>query len=80
MVFAHNIARGVLAILILYAAILVTLGGGIAALFAAQSIIGIFVLELFNHIAHYGLSRRPFGKGWSAPPTAGIRATCLPAH
>lgn len=47
-VFAHKIARDVLAMLILCAAVLVTLGGRSAAPFAAQSIIGIFVLELFN--------------------------------
>jgi alkane 1-monooxygenase len=54
----NRIARDVLAMTIVYAAILALLGWRSAALFAAQSLVGIVVLELFNYIAHYGLTRR----------------------
>jgi alkane 1-monooxygenase len=33
-----------------------------ALFFAAQSAIGMITLELFNYIAHYGLSRVPLGE------------------
>jgi alkane 1-monooxygenase len=62
--FLHNrVAGDLAAMLLVYAAVLLVLGWRSAALFAAQSMIGIVVLELFNYIAHYGLARaaRPVG-------------------
>nr|UXE45496.1 alkane 1-monooxygenase 2 [uncultured bacterium] len=61
--FHHRVAGDVAAMLVLYTAILVVFAWRGAALFAAQSVIGIVVLELFNYIAHYGLARaaRPVG-------------------
>lgn len=57
--FDNRIARDVAAMLLVYIAIAALIGWRGAALFAAQSAIGIVVLELFNYIAHYGLLRRP---------------------
>jgi alkane 1-monooxygenase len=56
---ANRIARDVVALTILYPAILFGLGARSAVFFAVQSAIGIVVLELFNYIAHYGLARGP---------------------
>jgi alkane 1-monooxygenase len=53
----HRVAGDVAAMIVLYAAIVFAFGWRGAALFAAQSLIGIVVLELFNYIAHYGLAR-----------------------
>jgi len=53
----NRIARDVAAMLLVYLAIAYLAGWWGVALFAAQSAIGIVVLELFNYIAHYGLSR-----------------------
>jgi alkane 1-monooxygenase len=69
-IFGHRIARDILAMLVLYGTVLVTLGPRSTALFAAQSVVGIVVLELFNYIAHYGLSRRQLGKGHEPVTTA----------
>ncbi|HEX4302069.1 MAG TPA: alkane 1-monooxygenase [Rhizomicrobium sp.] len=60
---ANRIARDVAAMALVYVAIALIAGGRGAALFAAQSIVGIVVLELFNYIAHYGLTRRTVGAG-----------------
>ncbi len=60
----NRIARDVAALLLLYGIIAGLAGGRGVALFAAQSAVGIVVLELFNYIAHYGLTRQgrePFG-------------------
>ncbi len=54
----NRIARDVAALAALYALIGWLAGWQGLALFAAQSAIGIVVLELFNYIAHYGLRRR----------------------
>jgi alkane 1-monooxygenase len=59
----NRIARDVVATLVLYAVIFAALGWRSAALFAAQSVVGIVVLELFNYIAHYGLSRAATATG-----------------
>ncbi|MEI9996431.1 MAG: alkane 1-monooxygenase [Rhizomicrobium sp.] len=55
----NRIARDVAAMLAVYAALFVFAGWRGALLFAAQSAVGILVLELFNYIAHYGLCRAP---------------------
>jgi alkane 1-monooxygenase len=62
-VLDNRIARDVAALLLVYGVIAVFAGGRGAALFAAQSAIGIVVLELFNYIAHYGLQRRMTATG-----------------
>ncbi len=59
----NRVARDVLAMLGLYLAIGLTFGPRSAALLAAESAIGIVVLELFNYIAHYGLTRRRTARG-----------------
>jgi alkane 1-monooxygenase len=59
----HRIARDVVAMALLYGVIVIFAGMRGAALFAAESAIGIVVLELFNYIAHYGLQRRSTGAG-----------------
>jgi alkane 1-monooxygenase len=62
-VAANRIARDVVALALVYLAIAALAGHWGVALFAAQSAIGIVVLELFNYIAHYGLSRPPTPDG-----------------
>jgi len=62
-IWNHRIARDVAAMLCLYGAIAILLGPKSAALFAAESAIGIVVLELFNYIAHYGLLRKRTARG-----------------
>ncbi len=59
----HRIAQDVAVMTILYLAILGFAGWRGAALFLAQSAVGIVVLELFNYIAHYGLARAPRPSG-----------------
>lgn len=54
----NRVARDVVAMLIVYLAILAVAGWWGLGLFAGQSAVGIVVLELFNYIAHYGLRRR----------------------
>ena len=63
-IWNNRIARDVAAMLCLYGAIAILLGPKSAALFAAESAIGIVVLELFNYIAHYGLLRKRKGNGY----------------
>jgi alkane 1-monooxygenase len=48
---------------VLYTTLLATLGGGAAALWAAQSLIAIVLLEVINFIEHYGLERRELSPG-----------------
>jgi alkane 1-monooxygenase len=59
----HRIAGDVAAMAVFYGILVLGFGWRGVALFAAQSAIGIVVLELFNYIAHYGLARaaRPIG-------------------
>ncbi len=61
-----------------YAALLLLWGWRAAAFFAAQSILAIIVLELFNYVAHYGMTRVWFGgtleplsdhHSWNSPGT-----------
>jgi alkane 1-monooxygenase len=59
----NRIARDVAAMALFYGVIVIFAGPRAAALFAAESAIGIVVLELFNYIAHYGLQRRATGAG-----------------
>jgi len=59
----HRIAGDVTAMSVVYIAIAVLTGWRGAALFAAQSSVGVIVLELFNYIAHYGLARATRAKG-----------------
>jgi alkane 1-monooxygenase len=64
-----------------YAAIYAVLGWRGASFFAAQSLLSIAVLELFNYVAHYGLIRRVRPNGgleplsdlhsWNAPAEIG---------
>ena len=68
-VWNNRIARDVAVLIALYLAIGLTLGSRSAALFGAESAIGIVVLELFNYIAHYGLTRRRTDRGYE-PVTA----------
>jgi len=64
----HRLLSDALVMVSLYIAILVLVGANGVILFAAQSAIGIIVLETFNYVAHYGLKRErgafghePFG-------------------
>ena len=59
----NRIARDVATMALIYGVIVIFAGARGAALFAAESAIGIVVLELFNYIAHYGLQRRVTGAG-----------------
>jgi alkane 1-monooxygenase len=58
-VLHHRVVGDVAAMATVYAAVLIAFDWRGAALFAAQSMVGIVVLELFNYIAHYGLARAP---------------------
>jgi alkane 1-monooxygenase len=59
----HRIAGDVSGMAVVYIAIYALAGWRGAALFAAQSTVGVIVLELFNYIAHYGLARAARAKG-----------------
>lgn len=70
--FRHHLLSDALVMVSLYIAILVLVGANGVFLFAAQSAIGIIVLETFNYVAHYGLKREhgtfghePFGAAHS---------------
>lgn len=74
----HRIAGDVAVMGVVYITIALVVGWRGAALFAAQSAVGVIVLELFNYIAHYGLVRRhrgaarePFGDrhSWNSSNT-----------
>lgn len=56
-ILQNRVARDVAAMAAVYLAIVAGPGPRAAALFAAQSLVAIVVLELFNYIAHYGLTR-----------------------
>ena len=47
----------------LYGALAVALGWRAVAFFAAQGLVAVALLELFNYIAHYGLVRREVAPG-----------------
>ena len=59
----HRIAGDVTAMAVVYIVIFALAGWRGDAMFAAQSAVGVIVLELFNYIAHYGLARAPLPKG-----------------
>ena len=63
----HRIAGDVTAMAVVYIAIGALAGWRGTALFAAQSAVGIIVLELFNYIAHYGLLRVELSPGRYEP-------------
>lgn len=76
--FLHNRAvHDIIIAAVLYAVLLLGLGWGAAAFLAVQSLVAIFVLELFNYVAHYGLARRegePMGErhSWNSPGAANL--------
>jgi alkane 1-monooxygenase len=55
------------AMLFWYALVFWAFGWRGAAFFLGESLVGIIVLELFNYIAHYGLTRDAAGDGRLAP-------------
>ena len=59
----HRVLGDVSAMVVVYLALFALTGWRGPALFAAQSAVGIIVLELFNYIAHYGLARAARAKG-----------------
>jgi alkane 1-monooxygenase len=70
--FRHCLLSDVLAMASIYLAIFLVIGANGVFLFAAQSFVGIIVLETFNYVAHYGLKRdcgtsgyEPFGAAHS---------------
>jgi alkane 1-monooxygenase len=58
---ANRVTRDVAAMALIYAVLFLLAGWRGALFFACQSAAGIIVLELFNYIAHYGLTRRTIG-------------------
>ena len=59
----HRILGDLATMAAVFAAVVLAFGWPGAALFAAQSAVGIVVLELFNYIAHYGLARAAWPSG-----------------
>jgi alkane 1-monooxygenase len=64
-----------------YAALFVVWGWRAAAFFAVQSVLAVVVLELFNYVAHYGMTRGRFGgtleplsdrHSWNSPGTGNL--------
>jgi alkane 1-monooxygenase len=55
----NRIAQDLLLTASIYTGLWLMLGWRAAAFLAAESGVAIFVLELFNYVAHYGLLRRP---------------------
>jgi alkane 1-monooxygenase len=78
----HNrVGHDILIMSAAYAALLALWGWRAAAFFAAQSILAIMVLELFNYVAHYGMRRGRFGgaheplsdrHSWNSPGTGNL--------
>ena len=60
---ANRAVQDLLVTGILFSAILFSLGWRGAVFLAAESVVAILVLELFNYIAHYGLVRESHGDG-----------------
>jgi alkane 1-monooxygenase len=70
--FRHCLLSDVLVMFSIYLVIFLVIGVDGVFLFAAQSFVGIVVLETFNYVAHYGLKRdcgtigyEPFGAAHS---------------
>lgn len=57
----NRVVLGGVLVALLYGGVGVLWGWRADALFAAESAVGIVVLELFNYVAHYGLMRRTIG-------------------
>ena len=55
---AHNRLLSYLAVELLVLAGVASLGPRVLAFFVGQAVLAVFMLELFNYIAHYGLERR----------------------
>lgn len=51
----------------LYFAVAIVLGFKAVIFFALQSIVAVFILEIFNYVVHYGLQRRILPNGRSEP-------------
>ena len=51
----------------LYLAITIALGFRAVVFFALQSIVAVFILEIFNYVVHYGLQRRILPNGRPEP-------------
>ena len=62
-ILANRVLRDLLVTMFLFAAIAASLGWRATAFLAAESAVGIVVLELFNYIAHYGLVRESRADG-----------------
>ncbi len=54
----------------IYLALAVFLGVKAVAFFALQSLVAVFILELFNYVVHYGLRRRTLANGRIEPLSA----------
>jgi alkane 1-monooxygenase len=65
--FANRVYGDAAVMIAIFAAIALLWGWKGLVFFAAQSAIGVITLELFNYIAHYGLSRRAMGEGRLEP-------------
>ena len=59
----------------LYLAIAIALGLKAVIFFALQSIVAIFILEIFNYVVHYGLQRRILPNGRRSPWASSIPGT-----
>jgi alkane 1-monooxygenase len=65
--FANRVYGDIAVTVVLFAGIAALWGWKGVVFFAAQSAIGMITLELFNYIAHYGLSRAALGEGRLEP-------------
>jgi len=66
-VLANRVYGDVAVMTAIFAAIAMTWGWKASVFFAVQSAVAVITLELFNYIAHYGLSRRAMGDGRLEP-------------
>jgi alkane 1-monooxygenase len=53
----NRVSQDLVAYMVVYSSVFAVLGGRAAVFVAAQSLVAIVVLELFNYVAHYGLVR-----------------------
>jgi alkane 1-monooxygenase len=60
----HRLLADACVMATIYGAIFLIIGVSSAMMFAAQSLVGIIVLETFNYVAHYGLQRDSDGSGY----------------
>ena len=66
----NRMVRYAFFVLVIYAAAAVVWGWGGVAFLAAQSAIGVFLLETINYLEHYGLHRRESAPGEYEPMAA----------